>query len=142
MRVPAFGEGTVENPPCPGADGWAAWTSNRYGVSGSLRSSRSARNEGTASRSRCSRSSRICSSPGPTFSNRAPGRRCARRSGGRTPPAIQRYGVWVEKNTYGKKSMGIRRSTFVIDEDGNVAKAMLGVKPDNHAAVVLAALPA
>ena len=48
----------------------------------------------------------------------------------------------MEKNTYGKKSMGIRRSTFVIDEDGNVAKAMLGVKPDNHAAVVLAALPA
>ena len=48
----------------------------------------------------------------------------------------------MEKNTYGKKSMGIRRSTFVIDEDGNVAKAMLGVKPDNHADVVLAALPA
>ena len=53
----------------------------------------------------------------------------------------ERYGVWVEKNTYGKKSMGIRRSTFVIDEDGKVAKSMLGVKPDNHADLVLSALP-
>jgi peroxiredoxin Q/BCP len=53
----------------------------------------------------------------------------------------ERYGVWVEKNTYGKKSMGIRRSTFVIDEEGKVAKAMLGVKPDNHADLVLSALP-
>ena len=53
----------------------------------------------------------------------------------------ERYGVWVEKNMYGKKSMGIRRSTFVIDEEGKVAKAMLGVKPDNHADLVLSALP-
>ena len=50
------------------------------------------------------------------------------------------YGVWVEKTMYGKKSMGIKRSTFVIDADGNVAKAMLGVKPEGHADVVLAAL--
>jgi peroxiredoxin Q/BCP len=53
----------------------------------------------------------------------------------------ERYGVWVEKTSYGKTSMGIRRSTFVIDEDGKVAKAMLGVKPDNHADLVLSALP-
>ena len=51
------------------------------------------------------------------------------------------YGVWVEKNLYGKKSMGIKRSTFVIDADGNVAKAMRGVSPDGHADKVLAALP-
>lgn len=51
------------------------------------------------------------------------------------------YGVWVEKNMYGKKSKGIKRSTFVIDADGNVAKAMPGVKPDGHADKVLAALP-
>jgi thioredoxin-dependent peroxiredoxin len=51
------------------------------------------------------------------------------------------YGVWVEKNNYGKKSMGIKRSTFVIDGDGNVVKAMRGVSPDGHADVVLAALP-
>jgi peroxiredoxin Q/BCP len=42
---------------------------------------------------------------------------------------------------YGKTSMGIKRSTFVIDEAGKVAKAMIGVKPDNHADLVLSALP-
>ena len=51
------------------------------------------------------------------------------------------YDVWVEKNNYGKKSMGIKRSTFVIDADGNVVKAMRGVSPDDHADDVLAALP-
>jgi thioredoxin-dependent peroxiredoxin len=50
------------------------------------------------------------------------------------------YGVWVEKNFGGKKYMGINRSTFVIDDEGNVAKAMRGVKPDTHAEKVLAAL--
>jgi peroxiredoxin Q/BCP len=50
------------------------------------------------------------------------------------------YGVWKERNLYGKKSMGIERSTFVIDADGNVAKTMRRVKPDNHATDVLAAL--
>ena len=53
----------------------------------------------------------------------------------------EQYGVWVEETMYGKKSMGINRSTFVIDPEGNVAKAMLGVKPDDHADRVLAALP-
>jgi peroxiredoxin Q/BCP len=53
----------------------------------------------------------------------------------------ERYGVWVEKTNYGKKSMGIKRSTFVIDADGRVAKAMYGVKPEGHAERVLAALP-
>jgi peroxiredoxin Q/BCP len=51
------------------------------------------------------------------------------------------YGVWVEKVNYGKKSMGIKRSTFVIDADGAVTTAMLGVSPDGHADKVLAALP-
>lgn len=54
----------------------------------------------------------------------------------------ERYGVWVEKTMYGKKSMGIKRSTFVIDADGNVAKTMLGVSPEGHADDVLAVLPA
>jgi peroxiredoxin Q/BCP len=53
----------------------------------------------------------------------------------------EEYGVWKERNLYGKKSMGIERSTFVIDADGNVAKTMRRVKPDTHAADVLAALP-
>jgi thioredoxin-dependent peroxiredoxin len=53
----------------------------------------------------------------------------------------EKYGVWKERNMYGKKSMGIERSTFVIDADGHVAKVMRRVKPDTHAADVLAALP-
>jgi thioredoxin-dependent peroxiredoxin len=52
----------------------------------------------------------------------------------------EEYGVWKERNMYGKKSMGIERSTFVIDADGNVAKSMRRVKPETHAADVLAAL--
>jgi peroxiredoxin Q/BCP len=52
------------------------------------------------------------------------------------------YGVWVEKNAYGKKKMGIERSTFLIDPEGNVARVMRRVKPDTHADDVLAALPA
>jgi peroxiredoxin Q/BCP len=52
----------------------------------------------------------------------------------------EQYGVWKERNSYGKKSMGIERSTFVIDADGNIAKVMRRVKPDTHAADVLATL--
>jgi thioredoxin-dependent peroxiredoxin len=52
----------------------------------------------------------------------------------------EEYGVWKERNRYGKKSMGIERSTFVIDAEGNVAKEMRRVKPETHAADVLAAL--
>jgi peroxiredoxin Q/BCP len=50
------------------------------------------------------------------------------------------YGTWVEKSMYGKKYMGIERSTFVIDAAGNVAKIMRRVKPSEHADDVLAAL--
>ena len=53
----------------------------------------------------------------------------------------EQYGVWVEKSMLGKKYMGIERSTFVIDPDGNVAKVMRKVKPATHADDVLAALP-
>ena len=52
------------------------------------------------------------------------------------------YGVWVEKSLAGKTYMGVERSTFVIDADGDVAKVMRKVKPDTHADDVLAALPA
>jgi peroxiredoxin Q/BCP len=51
------------------------------------------------------------------------------------------YGVWVEKTSFGRTSKGIKRSTFVIDADGNVGSAMIGVSPDGHAEKVLAALP-
>ena len=51
------------------------------------------------------------------------------------------YGVWGEKKAYGKTYMGVERSTFLIDSEGNIAKVMRKVKPDTHADDVLAALP-
>jgi peroxiredoxin Q/BCP len=54
----------------------------------------------------------------------------------------ERYGVWVEKEFAGRRYMGVERSTFVIDADGNVARVMRRVKPDTHAEQVLEALPA
>ena len=54
--------------------------------------------------------------------------------------AIQAYDVWQEKKLYGKVSMGIVRSTYIIDEHGVIAHAMPKVKPDTNAADVLAAL--
>jgi thioredoxin-dependent peroxiredoxin len=51
------------------------------------------------------------------------------------------YGVWTERKFAGKTYMGINRSTFVIDRDGNVARAMLGIKPTGHAAQVIDSLP-
>lgn len=50
------------------------------------------------------------------------------------------YGVWVEKSMYGRKYMGIERSTFVIDEKGKIAHVFRKVKPEGHAAQVLEAL--
>jgi thioredoxin-dependent peroxiredoxin len=55
--------------------------------------------------------------------------------------AAEKYGVWVEKTSFGKKRMGVKRSTFVVDPDGKVARAMYGVKPEGHADEVLAVLP-
>jgi len=51
--------------------------------------------------------------------------------------AIQAYGVWREKKLYGKVSMGVVRTTFIIDEQGNIEKIMEKVKPDTNAAEVL-----
>ncbi len=52
----------------------------------------------------------------------------------------EKYGAWREKNMYGKKSMGIARSTFIIDAAGRVAKVFKAVKVDGHADQVLEAL--
>ncbi len=52
----------------------------------------------------------------------------------------EQYGVWGEKKYMGKTYMGVERSTFLIDQDGRVAKVMRRVKPDTHAADVLEAL--
>ena len=54
--------------------------------------------------------------------------------------AIQAYGVWQEKKNYGKVSMGVVRSTIIINEDGIIEKIMPKVKPDTNAADVLAYL--
>ncbi len=53
----------------------------------------------------------------------------------------ERYGAWGERKMAGRTFMGINRSTFVIDSDGNVARAMYGVSPEGHADEVLEALP-
>ncbi|MGH3083379.1 MAG: thioredoxin-dependent thiol peroxidase, partial [Gaiellaceae bacterium] len=54
----------------------------------------------------------------------------------------EQYGVWGERKYMGKTYMGIERSTFLIDQDGRIAKVMRRVKPDTHAAKVLDALAA
>ncbi len=53
--------------------------------------------------------------------------------------AIEAYGVWVEKSMYGKKYMGVDRSTFLIDATGKIARAWRKVKVPGHADEVLAA---
>ena len=54
--------------------------------------------------------------------------------------AIQAYDVWVEKKLYGKVSMGVARTTYVIDETGHIEKVMPKVKPDTNAGDILAYL--
>ena len=51
--------------------------------------------------------------------------------------AIQAYGVWQEKKLYGKVSMGVVRSTYLIDERGMIEKVMPKVKPDTNAGELL-----
>ena len=53
---------------------------------------------------------------------------------------LQTYGVWQEKKLYGKVSMGVVRTTFIIDETGVIEKVMPKVKPDTNAADILAYL--
>lgn len=54
--------------------------------------------------------------------------------------AIQAYGVWQEKKLYGKVSMGVVRSTYIIDPNGNIERVMPKVKPDTNATEILAYL--
>lgn len=54
--------------------------------------------------------------------------------------AIRAYDVWQEKKQCGKVSMGVVRTTFVIDEEGNIRQIMPKVKPDTNAAEILATL--
>ena len=54
--------------------------------------------------------------------------------------AIESYGVWQEKKLYGKVSMGVVRTTFLIGEEGKIERIMPKVKPDTNAAEILAHL--
>lgn len=54
--------------------------------------------------------------------------------------AIKAYGVWQEKKLYGKVSMGVVRTTFIIDENGKIEKIMPKVKPDTNAEEILNSL--
>jgi peroxiredoxin Q/BCP len=56
--------------------------------------------------------------------------------------AIEAYGVWVEKSMYGRKYMGVDRTTFLIDRDGRIARIWPKVKVPGHAAEVLEAVRA
>jgi peroxiredoxin Q/BCP len=50
------------------------------------------------------------------------------------------YGVWVEKQNYGKTYMGVGRTTFLVDPEGRIARTWEKVKPEGHAADVIAGL--
>lgn len=54
----------------------------------------------------------------------------------------EKYGVWVEKNMYGKVSMGVQRATFLIDKQGKIARVWPKVKVDGHVAEVAEAIAA
>ena len=54
--------------------------------------------------------------------------------------AIEAYGVWQEKKMAGKTGMGVVRTTFIIDQEGNIEKIMSKVKPDTNAQEILAEL--
>ncbi|MEW6255587.1 MAG: thioredoxin-dependent thiol peroxidase [Pseudomonadota bacterium] len=56
-----------------------------------------------------------------------------------TTAMLEAYGVWGEKNMYGRKFMGIERATLLIDEQGKIAQAWPKVKVEGHAEAVLAA---
>lgn len=53
---------------------------------------------------------------------------------------VEKYGVWVEKNMYGRKYMGIERATFLIDGDQNIVKIWRKVRVKDHVATVLEAV--
>jgi peroxiredoxin Q/BCP len=61
-------------------------------------------------------------------------------AGDTTHKTLEAYGVWQEKNLYGKKTMGITRTTYIIDGEGKVKHLFPKVKVDGHIKEVLAAL--
>ena len=61
-------------------------------------------------------------------------------AGDTTHKTLEAYGVWQEKNLYGKKSMGIVRTTYIIDGNGRVTHVFPKVKVEGHAQEILTAL--
>lgn len=59
---------------------------------------------------------------------------------GGTPKMCDKYGVWVEKSMYGRKYMGVQRTTYLIGDDGKVIERWDKVKVPGHAEAVLAAI--
>jgi thioredoxin-dependent peroxiredoxin len=59
-----------------------------------------------------------------------------------TKAICESYGVWAEKSMYGRKYMGVARTTFIIDRDGKIARVFEKVKPANHAVEVAEAVAA
>jgi peroxiredoxin Q/BCP len=59
-----------------------------------------------------------------------------------THAVAEKYGAWVEKSMYGRKYMGVERSTFLVDKRGRIGKVWRKVSVTNHAAEVLAAAQA
>lgn len=59
-----------------------------------------------------------------------------------THEMMEKYGAWGEKNMYGKKFMGVLRITYIIDEEGKIARVFGKVKTDNHSKDVIAAVDA
>jgi peroxiredoxin Q/BCP len=57
-----------------------------------------------------------------------------------THEVMEKYGAWGEKNMYGKKIVGVLRSTFIIDEDGRIAHIFRKVKTDTHSRDVMAVI--
>jgi len=55
---------------------------------------------------------------------------------------LEAYGVWQEKNLYGRKSMGVARTTYILDKGGKIRQIFPKVKVEGHAQEVLAALKA
>ncbi len=53
---------------------------------------------------------------------------------------VESLGIWVEKSMYGRKYMGVLRSTYLLDENGKIEKIWSNVKPEGHAAEVLSTL--
>jgi thioredoxin-dependent peroxiredoxin len=59
-----------------------------------------------------------------------------------TRTTLEAYGVWKEKSLYGRKYMGVERTTFLVGADGRILRIWAKVKVEGHAADVLAAVPA